>query len=98
MIDEEAAKKELTALSRNARRWLEDRVGNRLCAISGFTSIGMHHRVEEGVEGLMEDFQKIGCFALYRAYGRKGGCLGKDINHGKDAQDGKGETKKWTGA
>jgi hypothetical protein len=73
-IDEATAIDELKALSKNAKRWLEDRIGNNLAAITGYCAIGREHMVPAVSDKLIADFNQIGCFEMQRlrAAGRKG--------------------------
>lgn len=61
-MDETAAKGELNCLSANAKLWLEDRIGNGLAAMVGFSSIGMAAKVEESSDKLLSDLSQVGLF------------------------------------
>ena len=65
-VNDEAAINELRGLSRNARAYLEDRIGNRLGGMVGFASLGIAAKVEEASAALITDLQKIGCFTFRR--------------------------------
>ncbi|MCK9420250.1 MAG: hypothetical protein M0R70_12810 [Nitrospirae bacterium] len=65
-IDEATAIDELQALSKNAKRWLEDRIGNNLASITGYCAIGMVQKVPAVSDKMIEDFNKIGCFELQK--------------------------------
>jgi len=68
-INDEEAIAELSGLSRNAKGYLEDRIGNRLGGMVGFASLGMANKVEKASEALITDLQKIGCFTFRRGGG-----------------------------
>lgn len=69
LINEGQAISELAALSKNAKRWLEDRIGNNLCAITGCCAVGMVSKVPAISDKMIEDFTRIGCFELQRMRG-----------------------------
>lgn len=65
IIDEAAALAELSGLSRNAKLWLMDRIGNRMNIIQNFSGMGVTAPVQKAVEGLIDDMKKIGLFDWY---------------------------------
>lgn len=64
-LDEAAAIAELTALSKNARLWLMDRIGNRLNAYVCSHYVDNLARARESTNGLMSDMQRIGLFETW---------------------------------
>lgn len=72
-MDETEAIAELRCLSENAKRWIEDRVGNYCNTTVGLSTIGMAHKIPDHAERMIGDFQRIGCFTLQglRGYGQR---------------------------
>ena len=68
-MDEAAAIAELSGLSKNARLWLMDRIGNRLQGVTLNNSLGRCAQVEKAIDGLMNDMQRIGLFEMRRLRG-----------------------------
>lgn len=63
-MDETEAISELKCLSDNAKRWLEDRIGNGLAAMVGYGSIGMPNKIEQASDAMVNDLGKIGIFEM----------------------------------
>ncbi len=63
-MDEQEAIAELSYLSDNAKRWLENRIGSGLGQIIGYSSMGLPARVEEVSDKLLIDFRQIGIFEM----------------------------------
>ncbi len=63
-MDEREAIAELSCLSDNAKRYLEDRIGNGLAAMVGYSSIGMPAKVEEASDKLIAELGRIDIFHL----------------------------------
>jgi hypothetical protein len=61
-MDEGEAIAELQCLSDNAKRWLEDRVGNRLQYLVGGISLGTPVMMDKAIDGLIKDMNRFGCF------------------------------------
>jgi hypothetical protein len=66
LVDETAAKEELKGISRNARLYLMDRIGNGLCVIRGSVEIGRTQNILPAVDRLMVEMKAIGLFELHK--------------------------------
>jgi hypothetical protein len=69
IVDEAAAIEELKDISRNARLYLMDRIGNNLQAIHLCNDMGRSADVSRAADRLLVDMKKIGLFELYRTRG-----------------------------
>lgn len=61
-MNEPEAIAELTCLSDNAKRWIEDRIGNKLGIMTEYASLGMPHKVHTAADELLKDMNRFGCF------------------------------------
>lgn len=65
-MDETEAIAELQCLSKNAKDWIEDRVGNWVSQVSLYSGLGSAQKAEKAADALLHDLQRVGCFEMQR--------------------------------
>ncbi len=83
IMDEKAAIRELSGISKNAQLWLMDRIGNALNAIHLNNQLKRTEAVDQSVFLLIDDLKRIGLFELQRGAAERGiNIIAGGENHG----------------
>lgn len=67
-IDEDAAIKELSSISKNAQLFLMDRIGNNLNCISLNYQLQRYDVIPGAIKNMLADLRRIGLFKLRRGW------------------------------